>query len=397
MTIPKRLLKFGLSALAVLCILGGVVAVAIAARAGDAPAMDGPGSEPLAVNTHPIAWEPGYEVERHFVGRVEARRNSDLGFEIGGMVVQLFVDEGQSVDAGETIAALDTKLLNARRAERLAALNQAKADYELAKLTKTRTLGTADRGAATQQEIDNVLQNYQAASAVLASAQASVESIDVEIGKARIAAPFDAVVARRYIDEGRVIAQGSPVVLLLERRSPEVRVGIGGDLIDTIRVGQTLDVRVRDQTLAGAVTALLPERSSESRSVDTLVRLDAELNGIRSGDLARVTIPSRVESSGFWVPTQALTEGIRGLWSVYLVEPSDGPDEILKRIDVEVLSMQGDRVYVRGALESGDRIVADGLQRLAPGMTVRSSDARAADKSDEAETTDATRTAERGD
>lgn len=69
------------------------------------------------------------QLEQIFVGWVEARQRSELGFERGGRLTELLVREGDPVAAGATLARLDTSLLLAARAERLA--EQAKAELAL--------------------------------------------------------------------------------------------------------------------------------------------------------------------------------------------------------------------------------------------------------------------------
>ncbi len=104
-----------------------------------------------------------------------------------------------------------------------------------------------------------------------------------------------------------------------------------------------------------------------------IFELDAQLDGIRRGDLARVELERTVDEPGFWLPVQSLTEGVRGLWSVYTIEASSIASEpaVIRRHDVEILHPQTDRVYVRSALTDRSRVVVGGLHRLAPGMAVR--------------------------
>jgi multidrug resistance efflux pump len=71
----------------------------------------------LTVNTKAAERRHGYEVQRTFVGRVEAARASELGFELGGLIEAILVDEGEEVSAGQEIARLDTERLLARREE----------------------------------------------------------------------------------------------------------------------------------------------------------------------------------------------------------------------------------------------------------------------------------------
>jgi hypothetical protein len=130
---------------------------------------------------------------------------------------------------------------------------------------------------------------------------------------------------------------------------------------------------VGEREIRGHVSALLPTRDRRGRAVDVIVELDAELDGLRRGDLARLALTRPVESRGFWVPMQSLTEGTRGLWSLYTFgEPgADGTGPRLLQTQVEVLHVEDDRAYVRGALHENQRFVARGLQRVAPGMAVR--------------------------
>ncbi|MGB3515160.1 MAG: hypothetical protein WBA43_01800, partial [Elainellaceae cyanobacterium] len=82
-----------------------------------------------------------------------------------------------------------------------------------------------------------------------------------------------------------------------------------------------------------------------------------------------------VVSEGYWVPTTALVPGVRGLWTAYTVTPDEDAQEparfIVNRQEVEILHMETERVLVRGTLQPGDRLVAEGSQRLVPGQTVR--------------------------
>ncbi|MEM6333322.1 MAG: efflux RND transporter periplasmic adaptor subunit [Planctomycetota bacterium] len=363
---------------------GGVVAgVAVAvvvfgwaSRSEEVIRTAGPGVEPLVVPWAEVAWDEGYEVQRRYVGRVEAKREADLGFEIGGLIVEIGVDEGQAVTAGQVLASLDTRRLEARRAELEAQAEQAEASAELAAIRLERITRMHAREATTADELDEARSTARAADADVARARAAVRSVEVDIEKAELVAPFDAVVAVRSVDEGRVVDAGTAVVRLLERSRPEVRVGIGGDAIESLAVGEAVSVEVRGERYAGRVRAILPTRDQVGRGVDALIELEAELGAVRSGDLGRVSLPRRVAAAGFWVPMQALTEGSRGLWSLYVLDGStdDSGRATLRRADVEVLHEATDRAYVRGPFEAGVRVVVGGLHRVGPGMAVRLGD-----------------------
>lgn len=345
-----------------------------AVRSTAKPSPPGPGQEPPVVASRPVVLESGYAVERRFVGRIEARREADLGFELGGLVAEVGVDEGAPVAAGDVVAGLDTQRLGARRAELVAAREQAVARRDLAALIRDRTETAFSGGAANQREFDEARKELEAAAAAVTLAEASVASVDTDIAKATIRAPFAAVVSRRHVDPGRVVQPGTPIVTLLDVASPRARIGVASSSVEGFRVGKVVTVEVGGREIGGRVEAVLPTRDALTRDVDVLVALDGRLNGLRQGDLARLSVERAVDEAGFWVPTPALTEGVRGLWSLYVLRPIGGGDGLeadLVRADVEVLHTEADRVFVRGALREGDRFVSDGLHRVALGMRVR--------------------------
>ncbi len=90
--------------------------------------------------------EPGYRVTRRFVGRIEAAAEADLGFEFGGRITELLVEEGDAVPAGAVLARLDRTALIPERAALEAELDATATDAELAQLTLVRNHALSERG-----------------------------------------------------------------------------------------------------------------------------------------------------------------------------------------------------------------------------------------------------------
>ncbi len=347
----------------------------------------------LLVDTMRVAQQPAYEVRRSFVGRVEAARESDVGFELAGQVAELLFDEGQQVRRGQSIARLDTARLEARRNELAAALDEARANLELAELTRDRFREALDLNAVSSQQWDEAEKNYQAHLAAVRRSDSALRAIEVDITKSELQAPFDALVAKRSVDEGEVVPAGQPVFTLLERTNPEARIGIAGDAVGAIEPGQQYEVIVGDRRISATVKAVLPVRDNGTRSVDVILVLDTQLNGIRSGDLANLELVQTIAEPGFWLPLGALTESSRGLWAVYVAQPisslRSGADPVgvrngisvarpganpthrVERRELELLHQEAERVFVRGTLQPRDLVVAGGLHRLVPGQEIR--------------------------
>jgi RND family efflux transporter MFP subunit len=325
------------------------------------------------VETVRVAPQDGYAVARRFQGRVEAARRSRVGFELAGTVEAVAVDAGETVAAGDTLAALDTQRLEARKSEVAAALESARADLALARSTLQRVRGAREQNAVSAQRLDEAQERFAAAQARVREVRARLDSVEVDLGKSRLTAPYDAVVAERHAEAGDVVQPGTPVLDLLERQGPEVRVGVDAAAAETLSPGDVHRLEVRGRSLDGAVQAVLPERGAATRTVAVRFVIDAELNGrLRAGDVAILTLARRIAAPGAWLPLEALSEGTRGLWSVYLAVPAeDGEHREIVRRSVELLHQDGRRAYVRADLPPDARAAVSGLHRLVPGQRVR--------------------------
>jgi hypothetical protein len=134
----------------------------------------------------------------------------------------------------------------------------------------------------------------------------------------------------------------------------------------------------RGRALTSRLRAVLPVRSSDTRTLDTIFVPDDPPAGLRAGELVEIQLSQWIEEPGLWLPLSALTEGARGLWQAYVAEPLTAgipgepvADHRVAPRPLEVLYQEGDQVFVRGSLGSGDRVVRSGLHRVVPGQRVR--------------------------
>lgn len=358
--------------IALIVFVAGLVLVGMVSGWSSAARTEVAETSQLTVRVDTAQRQTGYTVVREFAGRIEARRSSTVGFELGGQLASLKVDEGDSVNTGDLVARLDTERLAAQRRELVAVRDQTQADLDLAQSTHERVREARELDAVSSQEDDEALTAVRARKAALARAEAAIDRLDVELEKSRLSAPYNALVAQRMVDEGQVLTAGQPVLELLERTSPEARVGVAGGSIDALVVDQSYGLQVEGKAHRGSLRAVLPVRRAGTRSVEAVFTLDTSLGhgSLLQGDLVRLELEQSLETPGYWLPMGALTESSRGLWAAFVVT-GDAPDTgQLERRELEILHQETDRVYVRGTLEDGDRYVVEGLQRLVPGQRV---------------------------
>jgi RND family efflux transporter MFP subunit len=303
-------------------------------------------------------------------GRLHAARRSALGFERQGKLISVRVDDGDTVAAGQVLAELDTSTLERRRRELVAKRESTKARLELARRTERRQQRLVEQGHASEQRYDEARLDARALAAQVDELSAAIAGIDLDIAKSSLQAPFAGRVQSRTLDEGAVVAPGEPVLTLMETRRLEARVGIPADKTGDLDLGESYPLRVDGTIFRGRLSSLSPDMAAETRTVTAVFDLGAPAAGA-IGELVRLRLTKTVKGRGYWLPRGALSEDIRGLWSVYTLVPvPDGEGFKLQRESVEVVETDGNRVFARGSLDPGRRIVAEGVNRVVPGQRV---------------------------
>ncbi|MBE9155973.1 efflux RND transporter periplasmic adaptor subunit [Nodosilinea sp. LEGE 06152] len=375
---------------------------------------------PLPVETVALVPVEGYTVERQYTGELVAQRSSALGFEQGGTVVAVLVREGDRVVAGQPLARLDRRSLETQRQQLVAQRDQAVATLNelqngprqqsiaaaqaavgdlqqqlaLSQTQRDRRVDLYDRGAISREELDQqtfgtgALENrlaqaqselnellagtrpeqIAAQTARLRQLEAQIQSVDVDLSKTVITAPFSGRISDRPIDEGVVVSGGQTVLQLSEGEAPEARIGVPADRAQTIAVGSAQTVQVGNRTFPATVTALLPELEATSRTVTVVLQLDIA-EDLTLGQTARLVLQDTQPTAGFWLPSTALVQGEQGLWSVYVAEPSQDAAAVARQ-PVEIVHTEGNRVLVQGLVDAGDRVITAGTHRVVPGQAV---------------------------
>jgi RND family efflux transporter MFP subunit len=365
-----RLALTGAATAAVLAISVGLVAGGRSALASRAThATPPPAVAPQAVRVSRFLLEDGYSVDRAFTGQIEPAQRVAAGFEFGGTIAAVFVEEGDAVDAGAPLARLDTRLLDAERDGLLAARTAAQAQAELAARTTERQTALQARGVASSQALDAASLGAAELTARIAEIDASLGAVAIRLEKATLTAPFAGTIAARHLDLGASVEPGRPVLTLVERAAPLFRVGLPSAAVAAIPSDGVVTIRAEGRDFVGRLRTVLPELDGATRTQTALFEVVGDpLPAWRS--VGALILTDRVTARGAWAPLSALEAGPRGLWRVLTVDERDG--ETVAGVEaVEILHATAERAFVRGTVADGARIIADGVHRIVPGQPVK--------------------------
>ncbi len=338
-----------------------------------------------------------------YVGRIEAGQRAAVGFDTSGVITAVLKSEGDTFKKGEVLATLDTDRLVAKQRELKAAITRATAAQKLAKSSLARAQSLKASRNISEQALDEALQKKDAADAEYELVRAQQASVDVELRKAKLLAPFDGVVIDRLTDEGRATTPGATALLLEEIGKTEIRAGLPLKEARMLKVGDVLSVDHSSSTAAHSSAnsaTSWPVKAHEHGFKATVERINLALSASRvsevylipeglestngdyqrrpliSGELVHVVLDTSPSlDQGVWLPLSSLSEYGRGLWSVYLAKPTnETPDAaIVERTIVEVIQIRGEYAQVKGGVseETRPHVIQSSMYRVVAGQNVR--------------------------
>ncbi len=348
------------------------------------------------VRAEAVTMTDSYLERRAFPGRVEAPQRIDIGFDARGEVIEVMVDTGDVVIAGETLAMLDSRLLDAERLTVIAQNNESHARLKLVGLELDRQHRLRKQGFSAEQKIDQLLAEKEGLLAQIDRISAMLVSVDRRLEKMILKAPFSGRVAKRFVDPGVVVDAGSSIVRVLQGGSIELHVGVPVELARHLRVGDEQTVVVESMSTSGIILAVNSAVSPATQTIAVKLSLAEQLNGsvLFDGQIARLIVEQKHDVAGFWVPVGSLLGGLRGTWNVMVLATAENTliteqnknstddgagstktsDKDLYKIvrrNIDVAYINGKRAYIQGEFRGGEKLVVAGVHRLAVNQLVQ--------------------------
>ncbi|MBM4343743.1 MAG: efflux RND transporter periplasmic adaptor subunit [Deltaproteobacteria bacterium] len=308
--------------------------------------------------------EPGPTTETlRVTGTLRPEAEVQLGFKVPGRVTDVLVQRGQTVQAGDVVARLDARDLEAQAMQAQAGKKAAEAQRSIAADALKRARQLQEAGAATEQQVVAAAGQTSAISATIEQAQAAQRYVEVIKGETRLITPIDGLVVQAPTAPGFVVQMMSPPVVVVQKLT---NVKLTAHLTDRdaarIQAGMAVTVlTAAGHRAQGRLDAVIP-------SVDPLTRR-VPIEGTIANPQGKLFAGAMVEASievpsppTLAVPQTALLTGHEA--AVLVAEP----DNKLVRRPITVVRSAGDRLLVAKGVRATDRVVAN------PGVNWREGD-----------------------
>jgi membrane fusion protein (multidrug efflux system) len=297
------------------------------------------------------------------VGTALANEQVTLSAPVTERIIRLNFDDGGFVQRGQVVAVL-------QQAQQTAQLREVQARSREAQQQLQRIEQLKNRGFATRS-------NYDTQVAAAAAARAQAQGVQAEIGDRVIRAPFSGWVSLRNISVGAIASQGTEIATISDLSTIKLDFTVPETLLSVLRPGLTIEARSAaypDRPFHGTIDTIDTVIDPNTRAVTVRARLPNPDRMLRPGMLLTVGIENAPRMSLSLPELAVIGEG-EGRF-VYVVDDQGRAH----RRPVRTGLRAGGRIEIREGIRPGERVVTEGVVKVADGMQVRLVGARPAQR-----------------
>lgn len=316
--------------------------------------------------------------ERVLSGMLTVGDEARLSFAIGGTLVAAPLREGDSFPAGREIARIDASTYERALARARSELQAARSRRAVAEEDFRRQSTLAEKGITSRARLDRAIAEFESARAEARVAEVAVADAAEDLRRTRLVADRDGIVTRVLARPSEEVTAGQTIYEVGTPEAMEVSVLVPEQLVPSLALGHEIaltlpslgDARARGEIIEIAAV------SEAGNAFRIHARVDDLPPGARSGMTASVRIGGGDPGQEvLLVPLSALvfestsTPPMVGERAVVFV--LDEAAERLRRVEVPVAGVVGNRVLVREGLAPGDQVVVAGVALLRDGQPAR--------------------------
>jgi len=359
-----------------------LLSIGLAALLGGCGKTEAPQPQPPEVTILSVAPQDT-PVTFEFVGSTASSQQVEVRARVDGFLDERLYIEGNIVKQGEVMFKMDAKPFQAQLDAAQSALAQQQAKLWTAQANLKRVKPLAKANALSKKELDDAQGSVNAAAAAVDMARADVDTAKLNLGYTTILAPVTGASSFARIQSGAYVnAQSGPLTYVAQLDPIWVDFSLSEDeqlkIQEEKKSGQLTvpDATALTVELVLADGSIYPETgrvffrdanySTETGTFLIRATFSNPDGALRPGQFVRVRVQGATRPNAILVPQQAVLQGAQGFF-VWIVDP-EGKAQTRS---IEVGDWQGDNWFITRGLSSGDKVITDGIVRLAKGVPVK--------------------------
>lgn len=314
------------------------------------------------------------------IGQLDSPQNVEVRARVEAFVEDMSFIEGAEVKAGDVLFKLDRRPLLEKLGAATGALGEAKAALNKYKTDVARLTPLYEKRAIPKQDLDNALASVEVGEAGVVTAEARVESAQIDLGYCEVKAPITGLIGAKQVSIGELVGKGEPTLLAtmstldpiwfycnvseVEYMHAQVKSQETGREIAKLPLSLTLgDGKVRpDQGKFVFIDRAVDAKTGTLRIRAEFPNKDKLL---RPGMFARVNVDLGIRKDSILIPERALVE-LQGKTFVWVVGGDGKASQRAVKVGDQI---ESDFVILEG-LKPGEHIIVEGLQKAREGATV---------------------------
>jgi RND family efflux transporter MFP subunit len=307
--------------------------------------------------------------ELYSVGRLVSKNTARLAAEINARVIDVLVDDGQSVVSGQALILLDTTNFGLAKREAEAEIERLAVNIanEERRVSRYRDLQTRD--VMPQERLDDAEAQLAVDRASMAAARARLAIAEDRLSKATLVSPVDGVVERRHVSIGDYLQVGGPLVTVTDTQNLRAELPFPETVGHQLMIGQeiTLESLLAPGLLIQAsISQIRPEVGLMSRALTVIADIGNPGSWRPEATVeAKVLVERRPDA----VVVPALSVVLRPAGEVVYVLDDPSGRQVRER-PVQTGSRLNGSVEIRSGLKAGETIVAEGAYYLTDGASI---------------------------
>ncbi|GAB4300281.1 MAG: efflux RND transporter periplasmic adaptor subunit [Methylophaga sp.] len=315
--------------------------------------------------------------------RTVAFRKADVRPQVNGIIQKRLFEEGSQVETGQQLYQIDPALYEAELADARAQLARAQAALKTAAAREHRYRNLLDDNAISRQEYDDALASYQQAQAEVQVQQAAVNTARINLDYTRVNAPISGRIGKSNVTEGALVtAQQTDVLATIHQLDP-IYVDISQPSKTLLALRKKIINHEINQQSAPVVTLTLEDGSRyahqgqlqfaevdvDPSTGDVVLRaiMPNPDHFLLPGMFVRAEIDEGIINQAILAPQRGITFNREGKATAMVVNDNNEVEARELKLDRAI----GDNWLVTSGLESGERLIVAGLQKISPGAKVK--------------------------